>query len=231
MKTKKCSKCGIEKKFNYFHNDNRSKDGKYSCCKNCINFYQREKYAKDHVRVRNLYGDWGKIVNGTKICSRCNEWKTVNKFNKTSSINCGLWSCCKDCAILRRKIIDRILKMEFVLAYGGCCSCCGEYRLELLTVEHIKNKGHKLIYDTTQLLMYKLKRLGWPEGYTVLCWNCNMSTSNGRPCVHSDKYENYKTKLEGSIENTARNKYFKLKKQLEEMNEKKRGVSLAVHKM
>lgn len=105
--------------------------------------------------------------------------------------------------------------MEFVLAYGGCCQCCGETRFDLLTLEHIRNKGYKLIYNNSSNLIRKLKIQGWPKGYTVLCFNCNMSTKNGAPCVHSKEYKNYKEQLEQSIKSDImRDKYFKLKHQL-----------------
>jgi hypothetical protein len=110
--------------------------------------------------------------------------------------------------------------MEFILAYGGKCSCCGEKKLDLLTVEHIRNKGHKLIYGSFMSLIPKLKKLEWPKGYTVLCWNCNCSTANGRPCVHSKEYTEYKKEFEAYMhKDFIRYKNYKeLKNKLDRIN-------------
>lgn len=219
---KKCSKCKIEKELKYFSNNIGMKDGKSHYCKNCKSIYVREQLCKytgrteEQVRKSNIHEYSGKIIDGMKTCSHCNEWKNVNNFAKGNS-NCGLNSICKTCDILRSKINNRILKMEFILAYGGYCQCpgCDEKRIDFLTIEHIKNKGFKLIYDATGSLIRKLKALGWPKGYTVFCWNCNLSTRKGFPCPHSDNYKDYETQLESVIRsNKIRNKYFKLKQQL-----------------
>lgn len=53
-----------------------------------------------------------------------------------------------------------------------------------LSIEHIRGKGHKLIYDSTYNLLRKLKDLGWPEGYKILCMNCNWYTRFGKMCPH-----------------------------------------------
>ena len=38
----------------------------------------------------------GKIINGMKTCSHCNEWKTIDNFTKGNSY-CGLSHICKEC--------------------------------------------------------------------------------------------------------------------------------------
>ena len=59
MKTKKCTKCGIEKELDCFHKDSRSKDALESRCKSCTKkknaeYYQnnKEKFAKRSAEYR-----------------------------------------------------------------------------------------------------------------------------------------------------------------------------------
>ena len=221
---KRCSKCNIKKELRCFGNDKNRKDGKYVWCRDCKSIHVRKRYVfysgrtEEQVRKNNIHEYSGKIVDGMKTCSDCNEWKTVDNFSKVYLTKCGLSHSCKKCNLWRIKIINRILKMEFVLAYGGCCQCsgCGERRLNFLTVEHIRDGKHKLIYDYATQLIRKLKALGWPKNaYKCLCWNCNLSTKYNTPCMHSNEYKDYETRLEASIKSDkTRDKYFKLKQQL-----------------
>ena len=161
----------------------------------------------------------GAVIDGMKTCSDCNEWKTIDNFIKTDRTNCGLHSFCKECISWRNKIKRRIDKMEFVLVYGnnGGCTCCGEKELDLLTIEHIRDGKHKLLegFSGGELII-KLRTLGWPDGYTCLCWNCNCSQKQGISCSHNEEgYKKYLIQLEENIKSDIiRDKYFKLKQQL-----------------
>lgn len=53
MNEKSCSKCGVLKLFNEFHNSNRSKDGKRQVCKGCRK--SEDKGAND--RAKRYYWD------------------------------------------------------------------------------------------------------------------------------------------------------------------------------
>lgn len=86
---------------------------------------------------------------------------------------------------------NRKLRLEVIKAYGGCCACCGEKRLEFLAVDHIngggtkhrkelnkgKNRGGRAFY-------HLLRRSGWPAGYRILCHNCNMAMGMYGYCPH-----------------------------------------------
>ena len=78
------------------------------------------------------------------------------------------------------------LKQQLVRAYGGRCLCCGENRLQFLTLEHVNHNGsvHRKLFPGGRVY-YDLKRRGFPqEGYTILCWNCNCATKYGKVCPH-----------------------------------------------
>ena len=58
--------------------------------------------------------------------------------------------------------------------YGGKCACCGENRDYFLAIDHINNDGaeHRRTVCTSNIENWLFKN-GWPEGFQVLCHNCN----------------------------------------------------------
>lgn len=80
----------------------------------------------------------------------------------------------------------RKIRAEFVMAYGGRCTCCGESEADFLTLEHSNKDGMKHRQEFKGIgYLYDLRRRGWPkDGYTILCYNCNCVTKNGRICPH-----------------------------------------------
>lgn len=96
------------------------------------------------------------------------------------------------------------LKRAAFSAYGSACACCGEARVEFLSIDHIdpvsaskprvtrfgsrngerrtppvrpsNRSGHGL---------YRwLKKNGYPEGFRVLCMNCNWARGKFGYCPH-----------------------------------------------
>jgi hypothetical protein len=79
------------------------------------------------------------------------------------------------------------LKRKVIEAYGGKCSCCGETRIEFLTVEHVNHDGaaHRKLVGAGAGMYRDLLRRGCPkDGFTVFCWNCQMATRYGDECPH-----------------------------------------------
>lgn len=88
------------------------------------------------------------------------------------------------------------LKADVLAAYGPTCRCCGEAEPKFLALDHINNNGA----DERQRItgsrrgggasvgwaMYKrLKKAGWPQGYQILCFNCNWAKHLG-VCPHAE---------------------------------------------
>lgn len=90
----------------------------------------------------------------------------------------------------------RGLKQDALNAYGGKCACCGEDRYEFMAIDHIHGNGnqHRKINKTgSGLQFYRwLKREKYPEGFRVLCHNCNQSFGLYGYCPHHSpsKYGN-----------------------------------------
>lgn len=69
--------------------------------------------------------------------------------------------------------------------YGGKCVCCGESRLEFLALDHINGGGskHRREFGSGHLYHWVLKQ-NFPEGFQVLCHNCNLSLGHYGYCPH-----------------------------------------------
>jgi hypothetical protein len=85
------------------------------------------------------------------------------------------------------------VKLEAFVAYGGpSCKCCGESIMTFLTLDHIDGGGNTMRRSNKlngSTAVYKfLKKNGWPPGYQVLCFNCNVGRHiNGGVCPHQTK--------------------------------------------
>ena len=88
-----------------------------------------------------------------------------------------------------RKVAD-----EVIAHYGGRCACCGESERMFLSIDHIHNDGaeHRRQINPSAAANGKgvnlygwLKKNGYPEGFQVLCMNCNHGKArNGGVCPH-----------------------------------------------
>ena len=83
------------------------------------------------------------------------------------------------------------LKKEVMAHYGGRCACCGESELIFLNIDHVNQDGaaHRRkmggkYFGGTKLYAW-LKKNGFPEGYRVLCFNCNFAIFHLGECPHS----------------------------------------------
>jgi hypothetical protein len=88
-----------------------------------------------------------------------------------------------------RKCIVR-KKIACMDAYGGpICVCCGVDILDFLCIDHIHRNGaeeRKKLGTTGGEKFYRhLRDNGYPPGYQVLCYNCNIGRErNGGTCPH-----------------------------------------------
>lgn len=73
------------------------------------------------------------------------------------------------------------------------CECCGERHIEFLAIDHINGGGNRLRKAQgsagTRTFMWLLKN-GFPEGFRVLCNNCNMSLGFYGYCPHQKEGAN-----------------------------------------
>lgn len=130
-----------------------------------------------------------KMNKTTKICSKCKKEKDLSEFYKKP--NGKYKSRCKSCIIedckeRYYKNRDRNLanmksyrdkaRIAAINYYGGKCACCGENRIEFLAIDHINGGGRRHFRERSGMnLAVWLKINNYPEGYRVLCHNCNQS--------------------------------------------------------
>lgn len=89
------------------------------------------------------------------------------------------------------------MRLEVLTHYAGgvspYCKCCGENSLPFLQIDHIDGDGadhrRKLkseigYYPGGNNLPYWLKKSNYPEGFQVLCANCNLAKRTGLDCPH-----------------------------------------------
>jgi hypothetical protein len=79
--------------------------------------------------------------------------------------------------LLRQLVFDR---------YGGAvCVCCGEQTFEFLGIDHVDGGGSKHRASIPSGNLYRwLKQNNFPDGYQVLCHNCNLAKGFYKRCPH-----------------------------------------------
>lgn len=81
------------------------------------------------------------------------------------------------------------LRAEMIAAYGSQCACCTINIPQFLTLEHKNLDGatHRAAVGRNgQAQVLDLKRRGWPQdGYTLLCFNCNLASYHHGSCPHT----------------------------------------------
>jgi hypothetical protein len=84
----------------------------------------------------------------------------------------------KELYISRRK--------EVLGHYGGKCTCCGETTYEFLAIDHINNDGakHRREVGGSRGLFLWLRRHNYPDGFQILCHNCNCAKAYYGECPH-----------------------------------------------
>lgn len=96
---------------------------------------------------------------------------------------------CGEANRARKRAQHRRLRAAAIAAYGAKCVCCGETEDVFLTIDHANNDGaeHRRELGTNSVLRWLAKH-GYPEGFQVLCFNCNLGRAkNGGVCPHEEK--------------------------------------------
>ncbi len=124
----------------------------------------------------------GRTNNGTcRVCKR-----EDTKVYKHTTIGAA-----KQAAAQRAR--NLALKVRIVNHYGdGTCACCGESEIVFLTLDHVNDDGaehrRELTAQGRQVggagFYRDLERDGYPEGFQVLCMNCQLGKRQVDGCPH-----------------------------------------------
>jgi hypothetical protein len=92
-------------------------------------------------------------------------------------------SKCQHC--LTADKVYRIFCRKAVLKhYGTVCFCCGEWREEFLTVDHIFGGGSKHKRERKRDIYIWLVKHNFPPEYRTACFNCNCAMGRCGYCPH-----------------------------------------------
>jgi hypothetical protein len=133
-----------------------------------------------------------------KKCSRCKVLKLAADFYRSAREPCGLKSECVACNRsqaggsreaynARRRAQLKELRVAALAHYGGKCACCGESRYEFLAIDHVGGGGcvHRKLLGGGRMIGSWLRRNGYPDGFRVLCHNCNNAIAWYGACPHA----------------------------------------------
>jgi hypothetical protein len=93
----------------------------------------------------------------------------------------------------RQRDRQRQQRLDIIRYYSDgemVCSCCGESIIEFLSIDHINGGGnsHRKMSKTKStyhiLEREKREKGQYPEGYRVLCHNCNQAYGSYGYCPH-----------------------------------------------
>jgi len=181
-------------KYGYEPNDLKPHSNKkvVARCEHCGSIFSRAKgkvrgatYCSMQCSSRSQIKP---IIDGRMQCSKCRDWKPVKGFGANAIAANGINCTCTDC---RSK--DRFaMKTRAIAGYGGVCNCCGEHRIELLTIDHVNNDGaadrrrgkHRGSNTGGDSMYRQVIREDFPDRYQVLCFNCNCSRYFYGECPH-----------------------------------------------
>jgi hypothetical protein len=162
-----CSKCGFTKPMACFNKRAALQRGYSHWCKACMSAYMniRSRSPKEAEEKRRKY-----VVNRERQRLIAREHY---RRNREATL---------------RQIADKRQrdKLAAFAAYGGAvCNCCGESTVEFLSIDHISNDGAAHRKSGGKHIYAWLRRYKYPEGFQVLCFNCNRGRFvNGGICPH-----------------------------------------------
>lgn len=77
-------------------------------------------------------------------------------------------------------------RANVIEAYGGKCVCCGESEEAFLEIDHVDGGGnaHRREFASTRQIYTWLRANGYPDGFQILCSNCNKAKERPDGCPH-----------------------------------------------
>lgn len=170
-----------------WHNENKEHETQYRKeyyqeNKTEMSIKRREYNQRNHESVLQKWRDYNKANSHKRT-----QWKRQNK----DRINMERRRMYQSTRAKKNKIYTQKIKNEVLSHYSSndipICACCGEKELLFLTLDHINGNGsqeRKKVGGGWSLYLF-LRKNNYPNGYQVLCWNCNSGRAlNGGICPH-----------------------------------------------
>lgn len=179
-----CRKCGVTKTINDFQ-----KKAVDYWCNACRRDYAKQAYRDKITRMTPDEVKAYRVAVNARQTERRKKFLDALPENELRAyydrINAG--------NMARRLVV----RDEVYNAYGGyICKCCGETERLFLSIDHINNDGaehrRREKLQTGEQLYRWLKRNGYPDGFQVLCMNCQWGKrNNGGVCPHQVRCNDY----------------------------------------
>ena len=191
MINKICKICGIE-----LTNENSYLSYIKNCqyiCKKCEGKHQleyRQQHNKEKIETNSRYYQRNK----DKIKEKNKKYRQDHKYEcKKRSIQYyqeNKEKIKKDAQNLKLKVFNYYCNNEIK------CNCCGEKHIEFLTIDHIdcgklihgKNKKPNNHNSGTPFYRWLVSN-NFPDGYQVLCYNCNCAKGFFGWCPHDNIFK------------------------------------------
>jgi hypothetical protein len=114
------------------------------------------------------------------LCNNCNyskEYTRIQNKPKSETIYA--------IAIRKQRLNMRLQALYWYSDGSMKCDCCGNDNIRVLTIDHINGGGKQhVIKDKIKNLHAYLHYNYYPEGYRILCFNCNKSHGQYGYCPH-----------------------------------------------
>ncbi len=159
----------------YWKNKERAKQNNLKWRKTSKDKYlsYKKKYAAEHREQRNLRDKKFRLEHRDEYRSRRRETRARHRdhVNKHYSEY-----------MKKRRYKERQMVYDH---YGHSCACCGETTYEFLTIDHINGGGfkHRKEIGSSGICNWLIKN-NFPEGFQVLCYNCNCAKGFYGQCPH-----------------------------------------------
>lgn len=159
----KCTQCNTTKPLEDFypHWSKRYKKYYYNWCKQCIKRIGKERY----------WANREKKIEYSKAYRKAN----TDRYRET---------------LRKGKLKLRLSILQHYSKETPECNCCKEQEIKFLAVDHINGGGHKHLKElkVRGMNFYRwLKNNNYPEGFQILCHNCNMAKGFYGRCPHTIK--------------------------------------------
>mgnify|MGYP003443338865 CR=1 FL=1 len=127
-------------------------------------------------------------ANGGNICKECKRLRDAahreRNRQRYRDVHRDWRAANPDKVQARRRESDKRLRDAILNVYGPDCACCGESEPTFLTLDHINGGGSQHRKSIHGKVYAQLRREGFPDGYRVLCWNCNWAYRLMGDCPH-----------------------------------------------
>jgi hypothetical protein len=134
------------------------------------------------------------ISNNERRCEKCDKTFTTKDFRRGRICRLCInenyrqyYAANTPSENTRSKQYKDDLRNKVLCYYGHKCNCCGEAHKDFLAIDHIHNDGaaHRQKVKAGEAMYLWLLKNNFPDGFQLLCHNCNWSKHiNGGCCIH-----------------------------------------------